>query len=91
MLTDALGVLGWQRWREIDERHAFGILKLGLAATPVAARLSDAAKDALAHILLASLLELGMLVARADKPCVAQRNAHAVLDDLLDRLLVVLR
>jgi AcrR family transcriptional regulator len=87
VLTDAPTVVGWERWREIDERHAFGILKLGLASTPAAARLTDAANNALAHVLLASLLELGMLVARSSKPRAARRNAQAVLDDLLDRLL----
>lgn len=88
VLTDAPTVVGWERWREIDERHAFGILKLGLANTPAAARLTEPAADALAHVLLASLLELGMLVARADKPRAAQRNAQAVLDELIERLLV---
>ena len=87
VLTDAPSVLGWQRWREIDERHAFGILKLGLAATPAATRLDDDARDALAHVLLAALLELGMLVAGAARPRVAQRNAQAILDDLIERLL----
>lgn len=87
VLTDAPTVVGWERWREIDERHAFGILKLGLASTPAATRLTDGASDALAHVLLASLLELGMLVARSDKPRAAQKNAQAVLEDLLDRLL----
>src|SRR5262249_27983765 len=31
-LVDAPAVLGWEKWRAIDERHAFGLLKQGLAA-----------------------------------------------------------
>jgi AcrR family transcriptional regulator len=87
VLTDAPAVVGWERWREIDERHAFGILKLSLANTPAAARLTEPAGDTLAHVLLASLLEMGMLVARSEEPRTAQRNAQAVVDEIIERLL----
>jgi AcrR family transcriptional regulator len=87
VLTDAPAVLGWERWREIDERHSFGILKAGLARTPAAKRLTPRALDTLAHVLLAALIELAMLVARAKKPRAAQRDAQIVLAELLDRLL----
>jgi AcrR family transcriptional regulator len=87
VLTEAPSVVGWQRWREIDERHAFGILKLGLSATPAASRLSAEAQETLAHVLLAALLELGMLIARSEKPRSAQRDAQARVDELVDRLL----
>lgn len=87
VLTDAPAVLGWHRWREIDERHAFGILKLGLAATPAAKRLSAGSLGMLAHVLLATLLELGMLIVRSEKPRDAECDAQTTLDELLDRLL----
>jgi AcrR family transcriptional regulator len=87
VLTDALTVIGWERWREIDERYAFGILKLSLSAAPVAARLTKPEQDVLAHVLLAALLELGMIVARAEQPRSAQASAQAALDELLERLL----
>jgi AcrR family transcriptional regulator len=87
VLTDAPAVVGWERWREIDERHAFGLLKAGLAATPAGARLPERTRETLAHILLATLLELGMLIARAERPRQAQEDAHAALDELLKRLL----
>jgi AcrR family transcriptional regulator len=87
VLTDAPTVLGWERWREIDERHAFGILKRGVAATPAAQRLGQDEQDALAHVLLAALIELATIIARAHKPRAAQRSAQTVLDDLLARLL----
>jgi AcrR family transcriptional regulator len=87
VLTDAPAVVGWERWREIDERHAFGILKLGIAGTPAGTQMPIAAQETLAHVLLASLLELGMLIARSDKPRATQKTAEEVLDKLLDRLL----
>jgi hypothetical protein len=40
MLTDAPSVLGWEKWREIDERRAFGLIK---------AALEPAAKDSLSR------------------------------------------
>src|SRR3712207_911756 len=32
VLIDAPSAVGWEKWREIDERHAFGILKQAVAA-----------------------------------------------------------
>jgi AcrR family transcriptional regulator len=87
VLTDAPNVLGWARWREIDERHSFGILKRGVAGTPAGKRLTPDARDAMAHVLLAAIIELGMIVAGSERPRAAQRNAQSVLDELLDRLL----
>jgi AcrR family transcriptional regulator len=87
VLTDAPTVLGWQRWREIDERHAFGILKQGLAATPAAKRLAPGTQDTLAHILLASLIELATLIARSKSPRAVQHSAETALDELLASLL----
>ncbi len=87
VLTDAPAVVGWQRWREIDERHSFGVLKLGVASTPAGAALSAAVQDTLAHVLLSALLELGTLIARSDKPRATERTARDVLDRLLERLL----
>jgi AcrR family transcriptional regulator len=87
VLTDAPNVLGWARWREIDERHAFGVLKGAVSATAAAERLTQDEQDALAHVLLAALLELAMIVARSDTPRDAQNVAQAVMDELLNRLL----
>jgi AcrR family transcriptional regulator len=87
VLTDAPTVLGWARWREIDERHAFGILKRAVAGTPVAKRITQDEQDALAHVLLAALIELAMIVARSDTPRAAQGTAQTVMDELLTRLL----
>lgn len=87
VLTDAPAVIGWRRWREIDERHAFGIFKAALAAVPSVARLSPIALDTLAHVLLASLIELATLIANSNTPRTAEHNARTTLDELLDRLL----
>jgi AcrR family transcriptional regulator len=85
VLIDAPSVVGWEKWREIDERHAFGILKQAVEAA--GGERSAASPEMVAHVLLAALIELAMLVARADKPRAALKDSHAAIDELLDRLL----
>ena len=61
-LIDAPAVLGWKRWREIDEQHAFGQVKAAVAATSAAGRVKPEMVDVVAHMILASLLEVALLV-----------------------------
>ena len=46
MLTDAPSVLGWDKWREIDERHAFGLMKAALEPAAQEAGIPAALVDA---------------------------------------------
>lgn len=85
-LIDAPAVVGWQRWREIDERYAFGMLKAGLEAAAAAGRIRAEGVDVLAHMLLAALAEVALVVARAGDDAKAVRKAHAAVHELLDRL-----
>jgi AcrR family transcriptional regulator len=87
VLTDAPGVLGWQRWREIDERYGFGLMKGALTAVAQAGRLADADVDVVGHLLLGALNEAAMLVAGAAKPSRARRDALAAVDRLIDGFL----
>jgi AcrR family transcriptional regulator len=84
MLIDAPAVLGWQRWREGDEARTLGKLKVALR---LAGRLAPVRVDYFAHVLLAGLNEIAMLVARADDRASAAVEAEAAAADLLDRLL----
>lgn len=85
VLLDAPAVLGWQRWREFDEQHALGMLRDGLAGAHPGG-VSGASLDTLAHVLLAGLNELAMLVARAPDPVAVRRDASAAVHLLLDGL-----
>jgi AcrR family transcriptional regulator len=80
VLTDAPAVVGWERWREIDARFAFGLLKTGLDAARGGPRPDS---DLVAHVVLAALLEVALLVARSDRPRAAIRDGEAVLRDLV--------
>jgi len=85
-LIDAPSVVGWQKWREIDGRCAFGLLKGALAAVAAEGRIRPELVEVLAHMLLAALLELALVIARADKPRAALKTGEAAVDDLLRRL-----
>lgn len=86
-LVDAPAVVGWQRWREIDECNWFGLLKEGLGAALPPGRLDAGSLDVLAHMLLAALNELAFMIARAADPDAAARDGETAVVDLLGRLL----
>jgi AcrR family transcriptional regulator len=86
-LIDAPTALGWAKWREIDERHAFGLLKAALAQASAGGALPAELVDNFAHMLLASLMEVALLIARADDHAAATALGKASIQTLLDRLL----
>ncbi|WP_113702972.1 TetR/AcrR family transcriptional regulator [Nonomuraea lactucae] len=80
VLIDAPSVIGWERWRAMEERYAFGMLKTALQATgAVPAEFADLH----AHMLLAAINESALLVAREGR----QEAAEAAVADFLRRLL----
>lgn len=87
VLIDAPSVVGWQKWREIDARHGFGLLKGSLKAAASAGRLRPDRVDVLAHVLLATVLELALVVARAPDPDAAAKASRATLKDMITKLL----
>jgi AcrR family transcriptional regulator len=91
VLLDAPAVVGWQKWRDIDGRFGFGQLKGGLKNAAKAGRIRPELVETMAHILLAALLEVALLIARASDPDAATRTGRAALDELLDRLLAAPR
>jgi AcrR family transcriptional regulator len=87
LLIDGPAVLGWERWRAMEERHAFGAIRLVLQAAAPQARLQPEMVDTLAHVLLASVNEVALLVARSDDPQAAMKSGEEAIDELLRRLL----
>lgn len=65
VLLDAPSVLGWQRWREIEAKYGFGLVKTALQGAMDSGLIAGQPVDPLAHMLLGALNEAGMLVARA--------------------------
>lgn len=87
VLLDAPAVVGWERWRTIDDDYTLGGTKATLRRLAEAGRLPAGATDVLAHLVLAAVGETALLVARADDPKAALPGAQAALGILLDRLL----
>lgn len=86
VLLDAPAAVGWQKWRAIDHRHAFGLLKPVAVRAAADAGIEPGCEDELSHVVLASVLELAMLVAHAEHPAAALRRAERAMEALLDRL-----
>lgn len=86
ILVDAPAVVGWRRWRELDEHHTLGGLRAAITALAADGRVPEAQVDALAHMLLAAVSEAALMIAQADNPEETLADAQAALDTVLDRL-----
>jgi AcrR family transcriptional regulator len=86
LMLDAPAVLGWDRWREIGQRHALGLVEAVLAAGMESGVIVRQPPTALAHLLIGALDEGAMLVARADDRDAARAEVDAVMDRLLGAL-----
>jgi AcrR family transcriptional regulator len=86
LLIDSLSVLGWERWRALDERP-LGLIKAVLQTVADEGGLRPELVDPLAHVVLASVNELALLVALSDDPEAAMRSGAEAVDELLGRLL----
>jgi AcrR family transcriptional regulator len=87
LLFDAPSVVGWARWRQIDEEHSLGLIKAGLRAAAKRNLLPEPMIEATGHILLAALNELALLIAMSGDKRQAECEALAALDLLFRRLL----
>jgi AcrR family transcriptional regulator len=87
VIIDAPAVLGWDRWREIENRYGLGMLKVAVQGVADAGRLRPDLVDLFAHMVLAAMNEIAQLVARADDTDAVIRQGEAAVDELLKRLL----
>lgn len=86
-VIDAPAVLGWQRWRELDEQGPLGVIRELLAGAAEAGYIKVPHVDAFAHIVLAALNEVALMIARADDHAEALATAESAVAEFLDRLL----
>jgi AcrR family transcriptional regulator len=86
-LTDAPSVLGWQEWREIDNRHGLGLTRTALEGAVAAGVLRPIAVEPMAHLFVAALSEAAFVIAYADRP----RKARAEVEEALLHLVEGLR
>ena len=85
-LVDAPSALGWQRWRSIDARHGFGLLRAGLQAVADNHRVARDHLEERAHLLLAALIEAALVVAHSRDPGATREAMGALIDEHIDGL-----
>jgi AcrR family transcriptional regulator len=84
-LTDAPAALGWKKWREIEAQHGLGLLKAALGRAAQAGQLRADQVDVYAHVLLAALIEIALMIARENSRAAVQHGRKA-LARLIDSL-----
>ena len=84
LLIDAPAVLGWQRWREMDAKYGLGLIRQALSAAVAMQLLARRDVDVLAHLLLGSLTEAAMVIARSPNPGKARKAAERALASVIE-------
>ncbi len=86
-LLDPQAVVGWARWRELDERYWLGGLRASFAKLAREGRVPSGQEQFLAHMLCAVLTEAALFIAYSEDQRGAGETAQASVDLLLDRLI----
>jgi AcrR family transcriptional regulator len=89
MLIDAPAVLGWQRWRELDEQTTLGFIRGAIAYAADTGSVDQRHVDVFAHIVLAAANEVAMMIALAGDSAAAIEieEVESAFDDFLNRML----
>lgn len=87
LLIDAPAVLGWQRWREMDEQRTLGRVRSAMEAIADAGLLRVEQVDFFAHALLAIMNEIAIMIAQSEDGASTARAAETSVEELLARLL----
>lgn len=72
-------VLGWETWKEIDERYGYGLVRGSLQGAMAAGVLRDRPVEPLAKLFLAAISEAAVQIARAPDTEVAMEEMYAAL------------
>jgi len=88
ILTDGPAVLGWERWRTMNEEGAYGQTRALMQAVADAGQLPQHLVGPFAHMVLAAIDEMAVVIARADDPAAALAEGRVAVEELLRRLLV---
>jgi len=87
ILIDAPSVLGWERWRDMDEQRTLGTVRALLQEISDAGHLAPGLVGPFAHMMLAALDEMALVIARAEDPDAAMAEGRVAVEELLRRLL----
>ena len=85
-LLEAPTVLGWERWREIDELYGLGLVRVALQVAMDAGAIRKGPIEPLAHVLFGALVEAAMLLASSPAPAASRKEVGQAITVLLDGL-----
>ncbi len=83
VLNDAPAVIGWRAWRALDERYTLGLIRAALAAAAAQGQLPAERVEVAAHVLLAVLVEVALLISATEPGA-----DHAPAREAVERVLV---
>jgi AcrR family transcriptional regulator len=86
-LLEGPSVLGWERWREIDQAYGLGLVQGTLRAAMDAGSLRPAPVEALAQVFFGGLVEGAMLLAASANPEQARKDVGSAIAVMLDGML----
>jgi AcrR family transcriptional regulator len=86
VMLDPQAVVGWGRWRALDEQYSLGGLLASLRVLAREERIPPGQSELLAYMLLAALNEAALFIAGAEDQAAAVITGQATIDTLLDRL-----
>jgi len=86
VLIDAPAILGWDQWRELEERYGLALLIQGVENVMAAGLVAPGPVRPLAHMLLGALNEAALLVATAKQPKKMRAEVGRTVEQVLDRL-----
>jgi AcrR family transcriptional regulator len=83
VLIDGPSVLGWDAWREVEDRYALGALIMMLQACIDDGVVAPQPVEPLAHLVLAAVNEAGLVIARSGDVKAARKEVGASFERLL--------
>ena len=86
VLIDGPSVLGWDTWREIEDRYALGATVAGLQQAMDEGFITPQPVAPLGHLLLAAVNEAGLVIAKSGDVKAARKEVGAALERLLEGL-----
>jgi AcrR family transcriptional regulator len=85
-LAQSRAVLGWDLWRKASNELGVGVAQASVSAAIEAGELPPLDPEALAHAILAAMIEAALLIAVAEDRAAARERSEAVIVDLLNGL-----
>jgi len=86
VLIDGPSILGWETWRELDERYGYSLVKGAIEGAMAAGVLKQKPVDPVAHLFMAALSEAALQIARSEDPDAARTEMNDALWTMIESL-----